>query len=1078
MKKKEVGDKELSSLSRRELLLSAGRLSALGIVTSILSPHEKALAFRNTLGFWGSKKQAGLFHWGAPFGSMIKPTQIDPKEQWSQIFTAPFNTSKSFYAIKTDGTLWSWGENQYGQLGLGHRNDILSPVQVGSKKWKTLALSGYGASGIQEDGSLWAWGASDEGENGVFYDSPTKILSEFAEGWKEIWADSIATIAIKTDGSLWMWGSGTSTISVPHIPKQLSDQKWLKVGGNRASSSFLLALHENGSLWGIGYNNDGVFGSQNYIYNLTKINDGPWVNMSAGAGHVVAQKADGTLWSWGRNNRGQLGDGTYKASSSPVQVSYTGTIRELVSTAERTFVLSQEGEVWGWGSNAGAGLGVSHIAPTHVPSTKPWKMLAGLSTTTMAIAQDGTLWGWGYSSSGGLGLSSTYVFDQTLVSDAKWKYVSASNLVYGIQTDGSLWTWGFGSNGELGDGEKTIRSSPVQISSESWRLTSVGNYVGVGIKEDNTLWVTGGNSAGSLGLGDTVSRSHLTQLGGAEWRTVDVGRAGSINTHVLAIKTDGTLWAWGYNLNGQIGIGVTGAGSNKSSPVQIGNATDWVKVQGGSTFSVALKSDNTLWRWGLVGLENSNSPVQVAGSWTDVSCSEASVLAKKTDGSIWGFGSNAYGSLGNESLYLNISPNSPVKVHDGEAGLLFDCQKDLSFFIKTDGSLWAMGDNSAGNMGIKYNTPSQTIEGSGWKSLKANPSRAFVVKSDGTLWLWGHTGSSGFFASINNTYRYLIQSSKTETDWGSIENLSEHIVCVKTDGTRWLWGEGTVGQLGNGSFSNSNSPIQLQGSGWKEVSCGNKFTVALKSDGSLWSWGSNSSRSLGHTYTEPQLIDSSNWQAVAVAYRGGAGVRVDGTLWVWGTEVNTSGFLGGAGRTKMTRIGAETDWHSVQIGGSWTGPVAISQKSDQSLWSWGWASSSGLAGVANGGNRTSSPVLISGRWEKYSVNENHAIAVSTDGTLWAWGVNSTCQLGGGAVNVTQSQPIQVSTDKWQSISAGNLATMAIKSDGTLWAWGSGMSGRTGVGSSATLSSPTQIGADRNWDKVSLGYFISLGIRKK
>lgn len=1074
MKKKEAGDKELSSLSRRELLLSAGRLSVLGIAISILSPHDKALAFRSTLGFWGSKKQAGLFHWGTPFASMIKPTQIDPNEQWSQIFTSPFNTSKSFYAIKTDGTLWSWGENQYGQLGLGHRSDTSSPVQIGSKKWKTLALSAYGASGIQEDGSLWSWGASDEGENGLFYDSPKKILNEFAEGWKEVWADQIATIAIKSDGSLWMWGSGSSTINAPHIPKQLSDQKWLKVTGNRTSSSFLLALHENGSLWGIGYNNDGVFGSQNYIYNLTKINDGPWINMTAGSGHVVAQKADGTLWSWGRNNRGQLGNGTYQATSSPVQVSYSGTIKELVSTSERNFILTQEGEIWGWGSNSGIGLGASYLVPTQVPSVKPWKMVAGLSTTTMAIAQDGTLWGWGYSSSGALGVNSTYIFDQTLVSDAKWKYISASSLVYGIQTDGSLWTWGFGSNGELGDGTKASRSSPVQISSESWRLTSVGHYVGAAIKEDNTLWMAGVNSAGALGLGNTESKSDLTQVGGAEWRTVDVGRGGTASTHVLAIKTDGTLWAWGYNLNGQVGDGTTGA--NKSSPIQIGSSADWVKVQAGATYSVGLRTDNSLWRWGLIGSINSSSPVQVAGNWVDVSGSETAVLAKKTDGSIWGFGTNSFGSLGVDSLYLNVSPNSPVKVHEGDAGLVFNCHKDLSFFIKADGSLWAMGDNSAGNMGIKYNMPSRVIEGSAWKSLKASFNRALAVKSDGTLWLWGNTGQYGFFA-INNAQRFLVQS-RAESDWASVESLNEHIVCLKTNGTRWIWGRGTDGELGNGSFSSPNSPIQISGNDWSDISCGNKFTVALKSDGSLWSWGSNSSRSLGHSHLEPQLIDSSNWKSVATGYRNGVGVRVDGSLWAWGTEVNTSGILAGASRTRMIRIGSEADWETVQIGGTSIAPIAISQKSDQSLWSWGWASSSGLGGVANGGNRTSSPVLISGRWKKYSVNENHALAISTDSTLWAWGGNNTSQLGGGAANATQSLPIQVSTDKWQDISAGYLGTMGVKSDGTLWAWGSGMSGRTGVGSPATLSSPTQVGSDKNWEKVSLGYFISLGTRKK
>lgn len=1077
MKKKEAGDKELSSLSRRELLLSAGRLSALGIVTSILSPHEKALAFRNTLGFWGSKKQAGLFHWGSAISStMLKPTQIDPKDEWANVFLSKVNMAgKSSYAIKTDGTLWVWGENKFGQLGLGHQNDVSAPVQLGTAKWKNIGLSQRGACGIQENGSLWGWGASEFGENGIFYDTPQKLPEGAAEGWKDVWADFYSTFAIKTDGTLWAWGSGSNIIQSPHIPKQVSAEKWKKVTGGRASSSFIIALHENGSLWGVGSNSHGVFGAQTSLSTLTKISDGPWIDIAAGINHILVAKNDGTLWAWGSNEHGQLGDGTYESKSSPVQVSYSGDFKSFTSSGDRNFLLTNSGEIWGWGSNSYHALGVEYLSPTLVPSARPWKEVAGNSNATMAIATDGTLWGWGYSGSGTLGKNSAYVYRQTMISDAQWRDIALFNAAYGIQTDGSLWTWGWGANGELGDGTKVHRSSPVQISSESWKSISVGAYANAAIKMDNTLWVTGANSLGTLGLGDITSRSHLTQVGGAEWRSVDVSKSNTTSAHMIALKTDGSLWTWGNNMSGQLGNGTTGSSSHKSSPIQVGSATDWVKVLAGSTYSLALKSDNTLWYAGFVGLTNSSTFVKILGEWTDISVATDSFLAKKVDGSIWGFGKNNMGAMGGTDLYSTISPNSPTKIHEAEAGLKFHCQLETNLFLKSDGSLWATGNNAAGNIGIEYSVPSKVVEGNGWKSVKNSSARTFAVKSDGTLWLWGYTGQHDL-ASDRNASRFPSQN-RPETNWASIEDMYEHIVCLKTDGSRWLWGSGLLGELGNGAFENSSSPIQLSGGAWSKVSSGRSFTMALKSDGALWAWGDNNNGVLAQLQTTPLLLDSNVWSQVSLAYRSGAGVRSDGTLWVWGSDVNSVGILGGPGRAKIRQLGVQAEWSSVQLGGDNTRPIGILLKEDKTLWAWGSGGSIGQMGLGPT-TRSSYPMQISGFWKSFGVGREHVLAVATDGALWSWGSNSSRQLGGGLASEMRSLPGQVGSQNWKQVFASHESSMAILEDGSLWAWGSGLNGVTGIGSSMILSSPVQIGSDKNWFTMALGYYHSLGIRKK
>ncbi|AHI05328.1 regulator of chromosome condensation, RCC1 [Bdellovibrio bacteriovorus W] len=1076
MKKKQlISNDEIVSSDRRDFLLSAGRLGALGIAVSILSPKDKTLAFRNTLGFWKSKTQVGLFHWGAPISAtMIKSTLIDPNDEWHEVFLSTVSIAvKSSYAIKTDGTLWVWGENKFGQLGLGHQTDISSPIQMGTAKWKSIGVSQRGASGIQENGSLWAWGASAFGENGIFYDRPHQLPDGAGEGWKDVWADYFSTFAIKTDGTFWAWGSGTIVIQSQHIPIQLNAQKWKKVTGGRTSTPFILVLNEDGSLWGMGINSDGIFGAESSSSTLTKISNGPWIDVSAGGKHILALKNDGTLWAWGNNSYGQLGDGTYESKSSPVQVSFSGSIKSFISSENRNFILTNSGEIWGWGHNAYNSLGVEYFSPVLVPSARPWKVIAGNSSTTMAIATDGTLWGWGLSNNGGvLGKSSTSVYSQTMISDAKWKDIAVSHTAYGIQTDGSLWTWGWGSNGELGDGTKAHRSSPVQISSESWRSVSVGTYANAAIKDDNTLWVSGANSYGTLGVGDTNSRSHLTQVGGAEWRSVDVCKSNTTSAHMIALKTDGSLWTWGNNMSGQMGDGTT---TNKSSPIQVGSATDWVKVLAGSTYSLALKSDNTLWFIGSVALTSSSTFSKILGEWTDISVAADSFLAKKSDGSIWGVGKNNMGAMGTTNLYSTVSIFSPVKVHDAEVGLKFHCQAETNFFLKADGSLWGTGSNTEGNLGLRYNEPLKVVDGVGWRSVSASSSRSVGVKANGTLWLWGHTGQNDI-ALPRNSMRHLLQI-RPETDWSSVEDIYEHIVCLKTDGSRWLWGSNLFGELGNGSFENLSSPIQISGGGWSKISSGRNFTLAIKSNGTLWSWGDNTYGSLGQLQKTPLLIDSNVWKQVFLSYRNGAGVRSNGTLWVWGSDMNGAGALGGPDRARIRQLGTQSDWSSVQLGGDINRPIGVALKEDKTLWAWGSGGSLGQMGLGTI-SKSSSPMQISGSWKNFSVGKEHVLALATDGTLWSWGANSSRQLGGGLTSDKHSLPNQVNAQNWRQVFASNDSSMAIHAEGSLWAWGSGLSGVTGLGTSMVLSSPTQIGSDKNWFTMALGYTHSLGIRKK
>jgi alpha-tubulin suppressor-like RCC1 family protein len=205
-----------------------------------------------------------------------------------------------------------------------------------------------------------------------------------------------------------------------------------------------------------------------------------------------------------------------------------------------------------------------------------------------------------------------------------------------IKTDGTLWGWGENNNAQLGLGNIINRSSPVQVGAlTNWLFVACGVYCSVAIKTDNTFWAWGNNTNGRLGLNDTTNRSSPVQVGSlTNWASI-----GRFNATPMAVKTDGTLWAWGQNNKGQIGLSNTTA---YSSPKQIGALTTWYKVEGTTTSGsmFAIKTDGTLWAWGAnsqrqLGLGNTtyySSPKQVGvlTTWLKTAAGRYSVFALKT----------------------------------------------------------------------------------------------------------------------------------------------------------------------------------------------------------------------------------------------------------------------------------------------------------------------------------------------------------------------------------------------------------------------------------------------------------------
>ena len=344
-----------------------------------------------------------------------------------------------------------------------------------------------------------------------------------------------------------------------------------------------------------------------------------------------------------------------------------------------------------------------------------------------------------------------------------------------------------------------------------------------------SLWAWGGSFAGLLGNNsNSVDQSSPVQTvaAGTNWKLVVSG-----TYFAAAIKTDGTLWLWGSNNYGELGNNNI---TPRSSPVQtVAGGTNWKLVACGSGITAAIKTDGTLWEWGLYA--GTSSPIQtLAGgtNWKLVSCGGYQTGAIKTDGTLWMWGAGYNGALGTND---GLSQSSPVQtVAGGTNWKQVGCGKDHTAAIKTDGTLWTWGLNLYGQLGTNdvtiRSSPIQTVAaGTNWKQVACGSNNTAAIKTDGTLWLWGDN-NSGNLGTTDVTFRSSpVQTVSGGTNWKSVSSGWNHTAAIKTDGTLWTWGLNSDGRLGTNNLTSYSSPVQTVagGTNWKLVSCGKYNTFAV-----------------------------------------------------------------------------------------------------------------------------------------------------------------------------------------------------------------------------------------------------------
>lgn len=351
-----------------------------------------------------------------------------------------------------------------------------------------------------------------------------------------------------------------------------------------------------------------------------------------------------------------------------------------------------------------------------------------------------------------------------------------------------LWTWGRNTtNGQLALGDKISRSSPSQVGAlTNWktRSRSTTSFFSIFVKTNGTLWAAGQNNAGMLGLGDTIARSSPAQVGAlTSWLVAAAGKY-----HTLAVKSDNSLWAWGYASNwGQLGLNNK---INYSSPIQVGSLTNWLNVACGRYSSIAVKTDGTMWGWGdnsfgqggSSNVINYSSPKQVGAltTWASITSLYATSIATKSNGTIWAWGQGTTGQTAQGSSSNNSSP-------------------------KQIGAL------------------------TNWSTADGGFTHCAAVKTDGTLWTWGY-GYYGQLGLNSNVIKYSPNQVGSLTNWLKVSAGYAHTVGYKSDGTLWSWGINVDGQLGLGNTTNYSSPKQIGAlTTWLGVVCNYYDTSATSS---------------------------------------------------------------------------------------------------------------------------------------------------------------------------------------------------------------------------------------------------------
>lgn len=1006
------GSGQLGDGSTQTRLTPAAVPSLIGIIAVAAGDsHSLALKSDGTVWAWG---------YGGRVGDGTGTTRTSPVQVTGLSNIAAISAGKQHsIALKSDGTVWTWGDSTWGEIGDGTQTSRTSPVQVSSLSSVIIAVaaSAHFSVAVQYDGTVWAWGDGQFGTvgNGTTT-APRTTPAQATSISSQVAVDGAAHTTFAWDGSgvLSGWGAGIngelatgSSVSSQTTPLAITSID--DIAALRGGASHVLAAKTDGTVWSWGLNALGQVGDGTTSTRLSPVAvAGPEdvESVSANLNSSIVVSDDGRVWVWGDNSDGRLGDGTTTGRLSPVQISDAGFDWRVAtphfSVPSGTYTTSPTVTITVATPDA-----VMHYTTNGDEPTQSDPTIA--SGSSVSVTQSVTLkvkaWLTGMPASNtGVATYTMQVATPTM-SVASGTYGTAQSITLSVTTtDAEI---RYTTDGSTPTAGSPLYSAPVSVSTATtlkavafksgWSASATASAT-YAFNFGTLAAPTISPVAGQYVFGQEIT---LSATGFATIRyTIDGSTpdgSSSIYTGPIVLTAPMTVKARAFHIDWtQSAVSSTAYTVKVSAP---SFSPDGGSQSAGQLITVATTTTGAVIRYTTNGLDPTESdPIITSG---DTVMAGNFVLKAKAFKSGW---------TASDVKAATYSTTGSFVAPAVSTGLFH------SAVLTPEGTVWAWGNNTQGELGdgtfVSRTVPGIVNGVTGITALAVGDGHSIALSNSGQVWTWGKN-TQGQLGDGTTTTRAVSVAVTGLSGVVAVAAGASFSMALKSDGTVWTWGSNSNGQIGDGTTTQRNQPTQVSGlTGVVGIAAGANHALALKSNGTLWAWGSSSNGQIGdgswainRTTPVQTTVPSNEAAKIAAGFAQSLTISSSGTVRTWGDNSSGQGGIGStsSGFTNPTVISSFTSATVIDGGGS----HVVAALADGTLWGWG---NNGSGQLGDGTNTTRLvPTSISALSGVTAVaaGSSHSLAITSDGSVWAWGGNAYGQLGDGTLE-QRLLPVRVS----------------------------------------------------------------------